>query len=92
MAALTGTIGGGSYDVFQLGSAGANGAAVPGVDYTNTGIDLAAAGGTLFIAKKTAGYDVGHRRLRDRPVRRRPGRLGLQQRLRRDTAADVVDA
>ena len=60
VAPLTGTIGGDSYDIFQLASAGANGAAVPGVDYTNAGIDLATAGGTLFIAKKTAGYDVGN--------------------------------
>lgn len=59
VANLTGTLGGGSYDIFQLASAGANGAAVPGVDYTNTAVDLATAGGTLFIAKKTAGYDVG---------------------------------
>ncbi|MFL6002414.1 MAG: ExeM/NucH family extracellular endonuclease, partial [Nocardioides sp.] len=48
-----------SYDIFKLASSGADGSAVPGVDYTNTGVDLAAAGGTLFIAKKTAGYDVG---------------------------------
>lgn len=58
VAPLTGTIGGASYDLFKLASAGADGAAVPGVDYTNTGIDLARAGGTLFVAKKTAGYDV----------------------------------
>ena len=59
VAPLTGTIGAGSYDVAKLGPVGANGGAVPGVDYTNTGIDLAAAGGTLFIARKPAGYDVG---------------------------------
>ena len=56
---LTGTLGAGSYDVAQLASGGADGAAVPGVDYTNAALDLATAGGTVFIAKRTSGYDPG---------------------------------
>ena len=56
---LTGTLGAGSYDVAQLASGGADGAAVPGVDYTNATLDLATAGGTVFIAKRSSGYDPG---------------------------------
>ena len=56
---LTGTLGAGSYDVAQLASGGSAGAPVSGVDYTNATLDLATAGGTVFIAKRTAGYDPG---------------------------------
>ena len=35
------------------------GAALPGVDYTNLGLDLSAAGGTFLIVKGAAGIDPG---------------------------------
>ena len=56
---LSGTLGAGSYDVAQLASGGSNGAPVSGVDYTNATLDLDTAGGTVFIAKRSAGYDPG---------------------------------
>lgn len=58
---LTGSMAANSYDVVELGTGGTDGSPIADVQYdlSSTGPDLDSAGGTLFVAKKTSGYDPG---------------------------------
>ena len=79
---LAGTMAAGSFDIVGLRLGGANGRRIADVEYNNHEFDLAAAGGTLLIVKGDDRRRPRHRRVRPEPIRRRPGRLGDEQRLR----------
>ena len=58
VAALTGTVPAGKHWLIQTSTAGANGSALPTPDVTVTGVNMAAAAGTVWLANGTTGQTL----------------------------------